>query len=319
MKISESEIIHNYFKSLTFKNKSALSLEDDIFYDKKKKLIFSTDTYVEGIHFLKSSNPKNFVKKIFRSSISDIYCKGTKPNVYFLSLSLNKTNNNWLNNFKKILSKESKKFDIYLGGGDTVKSNKLSITISTIGYIFKKPVLRSGAKPGEDLYVTGNLGESYIGLQILLKKLNFNKLNNYFKKIFYEPQLPTKFSNTLNLFASSSTDISDGFINDINNICKASKCGADIKFEDVPISRNMKKILKNNNLNFKNIFSRGDDYQILFTSKKKNRRLIELISKKTSTKISRVGKIISSKNVKLTNKGEMIDISRINTGYKHKF
>ena len=100
MKITESILINNFLKKLTFNHKNSLNLEDDIYYDPTRRMIFSTDTYEEGIHFFKYANPKNFIKKIFKASISDIYCKGFKPFSYFLSLSINKTNLSWFKNFK---------------------------------------------------------------------------------------------------------------------------------------------------------------------------------------------------------------------------
>ena len=142
MKISEYIIIKNYLRSLTFMNKNSLDLKDDVYYDSKRKLIFSTDTFEEDVHFINSSEPKNFVKKLFRSSISDIVCKGGQPEVYFLSLSLKKTNKNWLNSFTNELKKESIKYGLFLGGGDTIKSKKITITISVIGSIKQKPVFR---------------------------------------------------------------------------------------------------------------------------------------------------------------------------------
>ena len=97
MKITEQDIINKYLKKLTFNNKKSLKLNDDVYYDSQKKLIFSTDTYEEGTHFLDASLPEKFVKKIFRSSISDIFAKGVSPTTYFLSLSIPK---NGLKNLK---------------------------------------------------------------------------------------------------------------------------------------------------------------------------------------------------------------------------
>ena len=170
MKITEKIIIDNYLRPLTFKNKESLNLLDDVYFDKKKKIVFSTDTFIEGKHFLYSSRPEKFVKKIFRATISDILCKGAKPTVYFLSLGINKTNKKWLQKLKKELYKESKKFGIFLGGGDTVNSKNTTITISVIGKVKKSPILRSGAKVNDDIYITGNLGDSYLGLLLNLKK-----------------------------------------------------------------------------------------------------------------------------------------------------
>ncbi len=319
MKITESILINNFLKKLTFNHKNSLNLEDDIYYDPTRRMIFSTDTYEEGIHFFKYANPKNFIKKIFKASISDIYCKGFKPFSYFLSLSINKTNLSWFKNFKTELTKESKKHKMFLGGGDTIKSKKLSISISVLGYSNKKPILRSGAKIHNDVYITGNLGDSYLGLLIKKKKLNAGKYKKYFIQRFENPSLPIRFSSFLNKFATSSIDISDGLIKDMKSICSSSRCGVNLNYSDLPLSKNLKNFLKKDQDQFKNIFSRGDDYGILFTANKKHRKFINLTAKRTKTKVTRVGKIVAGKLVKLINGDKIINHSRVKSGYIHYF
>ena len=319
MKITEKIIIDNYLRPLTFKNKESLNLLDDVYFDKKKKIVFSTDTFIEGKHFLYASKPEKFVKKIFRATISDILCKGAKPTVYFLSLGINKTNKKWLQKLKKELYKESKKFGIFLGGGDTVNSKNTTITISVIGKVKKSPILRSGAKVNDDIYITGNLGDSYLGLLLNLKKKNFNNLNNYFKKQYCSPNLPLQFSQKLDIFASSSMDISDGLIVDLQNLCRSSSCGANIFFDKIPLSNNARKVSFNNKIKKSDIFLSGDDYQLLFTSQTKNRDLIKRISKTTKTKITCVGKIIHKKIINLHKGDKIIDLNGVKNGYIHTF
>ena len=318
MKLTESLIISNYLKKLTFKEKSALELKDDIFYDKKKKIVFSKDTYEENIHFLNSSVPKKFIKKIFRSSISDIICKGIAPKVYFLSLSIKKLNNKWLNSFTKCLKEDSKKYGLFLGGGDIVKSKKNSITISVLGYVTKKPILRSNAKINDDIYLTGNLGDSYLGLLVNLERLK-TKDSNYFINAYQKPDLKYKFSKQMYKFANSSIDLSDGLIKDLSSICRSSNCGAILDYVTLPFSSKAKKLFKKNRIKPKHIFSQGDDYQILFTASKKLRGQILLISKKTTTKVTRVGKIVVGKVVKMTSGSKNMDLSGIKTGFIHRF
>ena len=167
----EFEIIKKYFSKLSFKNKSSLNLNDDVFFDKTKKLVVSVDTYVEGVHFIDFKSPDLVIKKILRSSISDLICKGVNPKYYFISGSGNKKSFT-KKNLKKIsysLNQEQKKYSIYLSGGDTVFSKKLSFTITTIGFS-NNIIPRNRAKVNDDIYVTGNLGDSFIGLRILKKK-----------------------------------------------------------------------------------------------------------------------------------------------------
>ena len=317
--ITENKIINKYLKVLSFRNNKALNFSDDVYFDKSKKIIFSTDTYEEDIHFLNSNNPKKFAKKIFRSSISDIICKGCKPTVYFLSLSLRKVNLKWLKIFTNELYSDSKKYGLFLGGGDTIKSKKFSVTISVLGEVKHQPVLRKNAKQNEDIYVTGNLGNSYLGLLVNSKKKNFGKMNRSLIKSFLLPDLPFKFSKKINNFASSSMDISDGLLKDLNSLCTSSKCGAHIYYNYLPFSKNAQNLAKHKKVDLLNIFSKGDDYQILFTANKKFRRLISSTSKNTKTKVTRIGKVISTKTVKMTDKNIIFDLRHVKTGYIHKF
>lgn len=318
MKKNEVNIIDK-FKLLTFNNKRSLNLDDDIYYDSKLKLTYSIDTFEEDIHFLNSENPERFVKKIFRSSISDILSKGSIPIVYFISLSVKKINEKWINVFRNELLKESNKFNVYLGGGDTIKSKKLSVSISFIGHANKKPILRTGAKKNDDIYITGYLGDSFIGLQIIKKKLNLGKFNKFFIKSYEEPSLPYKFSKFLSKFATSSIDISDGFIKDLKTVCNVSKCGALIDFLSIPFSKQARISAKNKKIKLTEVFSNGDDFQTLFTAKPQYRNLIKSISNQTNVKISRVGVITLKKNVKIVNGDKIVSLSGDKTGYIHKF
>jgi thiamine-monophosphate kinase len=316
MKIPENKFIRDYLTKLTFKKKESLSLKDDVFFDKKKGYIFSLDTYEENVHFIKNSIPANFVQKIFRASISDIICKGVQPSVYFLSLAITKKKKNWLKSFITILNNEQKKFGLFLGGGDTIRSGKNSISFSVIGHT-EQPVLRNGAKNNDDIYVTRNLGDSYIGLQIIKKKINLRKHNNFYKSAYYKPNLPYVFSKYLKKVATSSTDISDGLMRDLKNICISSKCGALVDFASIPFSKKTSLLAIKKKFRLLEVFSHGDDYQIIFTSNKKNRRIIEKISLSTKTRISRIGRIVKGRDVKLNKNGVLINNKLTNTGYIH--
>ena len=170
--MNEFALIQKYFKKLTYNNPSALNLNDDVFFDKKNNVVVSSDTYVEGVHFLDFRKPDLVIKKIVRSSISDLYCKGVKPKFIFIGASGNNTSFSTknLDLIYKSLKQEQKKYKFKLSGGDTTKSNQTVFTITSIGYS-KKIVQRNKCKNNDDIYVTGNLGDSYLGLLLLKKKL----------------------------------------------------------------------------------------------------------------------------------------------------
>ena len=319
--MNEFALIEKYFKKLTYNNPSALELNDDVFFDKKHNVVLSTDTYVEGIHFLNFKNPDLVIKKIVRSSISDLYCKGVKPKFIFIGASGN--NNSFskknLNIISKSLKEEQKKYDLKLSGGDTTKSNKTIFTIISLGYS-KKIVQRNKCKDGDDIYVTGNIGDSYLGLQILKRNILLNKIKcNYFVKKYYLPDLPTKISSYLLNFANSSIDISDGLFGDLNKLINKSKLFYKVELNKIPISINLRKYLSKSKKKKINFISKGDDYQILFTSPKSKRNYIQKFFKKMNQKVTLIGNLTKdAKNNDIVDGDKRLKHAN-NEGYHHNF
>jgi thiamine-monophosphate kinase len=294
----EFELIKKYFSKLSKKSKSSLNLNDDVFFDKSNNIVVSVDTYNEGKHFLNFKNPSLVIRKVIRSSISDLICKGVNPKYYFLSGSGNRkafTNTN-LSKISKSLKAEQKKYNIILGGGDTVFSNKLSFTVTSIGFA-KKIVYRNKSNINDDVYVTGNLGDSFVGLLVLKNKIKINKkLSNYFINQYYKPEISHSLVNYLNKFATSSIDLSDGLISDLEKLTNNQNNSYQLFANKIPISNNLKLVISSKNLQKKNLISKGDDYQILFTANLKHRNLIAKISSLKRLKITRIGRILNSRH-----------------------
>tara|TARA_B100000767_G_scaffold243100_1_gene240554 strand:- start:284 stop:1243 length:960 start_codon:yes stop_codon:yes gene_type:complete len=317
----EFELIKNYFQKLSKKTQGALNLSDDVFYDKKNKLVVSVDTYIEGNHFLDFKRPDLVIKKIIRSSISDIICKGVKPKYYFISGAGNKKtfSKSNLSKISKSLNQEQNKYKIYLSGGDTVFSNKLSFTITSIGFS-NNIIYRNKAKIRDDIYVSGNLGDSYLGLLVLKKRIKLNNdLNKYFTNQYFMPNIKIQLANQLKKFANSSIDVSDGLLTDLDKLINNQKLSYKLNLKNIPISNNLKKTLKIKKLSKINFISRGDDYQVIFTASKSKSGIIKKISSNLGVKITKIG-IIQNKSLK----SSIIDqnnavIAVKNKGYLHKF
>ena len=235
----EFELIKNYFQKLSKKSPSALNLNDDVFFDKKNSLAVSVDTYVEGNHFIDFKKPELVIKKIIRSSISDLICKGINPKYYFISGSGNKKSFSKLNLSKisKSLNQEQNKYKIFLSGGDTVFSNKLSFTITSIGFA-NNIIYRNKAKINDDIYVSGNLGDSYLGLLVLKNKIKLNpKIKKYFTNQYFMPNIQFKLIDQINKFANTSIDISDGLLADLDKMINNQELSYKLFLKDIPISK----------------------------------------------------------------------------------
>ena len=317
----EFELIKNYFHKLAIKKSGALDLNDDVFFDKKNNLVVSVDTYVEGSHFVNFKKPDLVIKKIIRSSISDLICKGVKPKFYFISASGNKKSFSKSNLLKisNSLNQEQNKFKMFLGGGDTVFSNKLSFTVTSVGFS-KNIIYRNKAKINDDIYVSGNLGDSYIGLLVLKNKIKLsNFLNKYFVSQYFRPNIQFKLIDQIKKFANTSIDVSDGLLTDLDKMINSQNLSYKLNLKEIPISNNLKKVLAMKKLPKINYISNGDDYQILFSASKSKRGIIDKISTNSRIKLTKIGTIqnvhkksciLSDKNIKIIPK---------NKGYFHNF
>ena len=233
-----------------------------------KRLAISIDTYVEKVHFPNFKTPDLVIKKILRSSLSDLICKGVKPKYYFLSASGN-SKSLTKKNLKKISSSlllEQKRFNVELSGGDTVNSTINSFTCCVVGFS-NKIVKRHNSKIGDDIYISGYLGDSYLGLQILKKKFSLSKnLKKYFISKYYMPSINLKMVDFLQKFANTSIDISDGLLIDLSKMIRQQKYGFSIRLDDIKISNHLNNFLsRNKRLKIENTIINGDDYEIIFS------------------------------------------------------
>jgi thiamine-monophosphate kinase len=317
----EFELIKKYFLKLSKLNKSSLNLNDDVFFDKTKSLVISIDTYNQGSHFLDFKKPELVIKKIIRSSISDLICKGVLPRFYFISGSGNKKtfSKNNLSKISKSLKQEQDKYKISLCGGDTTFSNKLSFSITSLGYS-KNIIYRNKAKYNDDIYVTGNLGDSFIGLQFLQNRITSKKkIKDYFINKYYQPDIQIKLTKKILTFANTSIDISDGLVGDLEKMINKQNLSFMISENDIPISKNLENLIKRTKLKKSNLISNGDDYQVLFTANPTKSRIILHTSKKLDIKITKIGKIIQGrkKSIIIDQKGKQIEVKC--KGYTHQF
>ena len=319
--MDEFTIIKKYFQKITINNPGAKKLNDDVFFDKKNNLVVSIDTYNEGVHFPNFKYPNLVIRKVLRSSISDLISKGVKPEYYFFSGSGNKKNFTKKNliMISRSLKLEQKKYNLKLSGGDTTNSNKVSFSISIIGFS-KSIIERNKAKLNDDIYITGNIGDSYVGLKAIKNNIKIDsKLKKYFINQFYSPNLPLKIYKQMHKFANTSMDISDGLISDMKKLINTQNLSFEIDINKIPVSKKLKIYLKKYNKKKNHYLFNGDDYQILFTASKKKRSFIKSIAIKMNQKITQIGKINqgNKKNlIKLGNKSlNLTDFE----GYSHKF
>ena len=299
--ISESHIINKYLKKLNFNKKESFNFSNDGGFLKSKinkDIVVTNDGIVEGVDFYKNDSPESIAQKIITYNLSDLSSMGAMPYCYTLSLSLSSyIDNLWLNRFSKALFYLQNKYNFFLLGGDIGKSKQLNISASFYGYVKKNLIIkRDKSKIGDSVWVSGNIGQSYIGLLLKQKKICINKnFENYFIKKYLFPE-PCMLGKAIINLVNSCIDISDGFIGDLSKLL-TSKIGVDLFIDDIPFSKNTKKLIERKIIKTSSLLNAGDDYEIIFTSSPKNDAKILQIASKNRTKITKVGRIIDKKGI----------------------
>jgi len=302
--LSEEVIINSLLKKLNFNKKGTFNFENDAAYlslAKNYKTIVTTDSITENIDFFYNDPPESVAQKLVCVNLSDLSAMGSTPVAYTLNLSLNaRININWLKRFTNRLFKLQKKYNFYLLGGDISKSSELTFSANFFGKAKLKDILsQNKCSLGNDIWITGNLGNSYLGYRILMKsKIKVSNKDAEFYKNSYLYPSPCMFGSIAYKFISAATDISDGFYGDLNKILN-NKVGAIINKKDLLISENFRNIISTNKfkISIEDILSWGDDYELVFTANKKFRNQINNLGKINNTKLINIGTIIKYKGI----------------------
>jgi len=268
MHLNEFDLIARYFKSPALSREDVLvGIGDDAAIVKilpNQQLAITTDTLVSDVHFFHETPAADIAYKSLAVNLSDLAAMGATPAWFTLALTLPQVDHHWLHAFSKELFLLANSVNIALIGGDTTKG-PLSITIQVMGFIpLQKGLLRSSAKPGDKIYVTGTLGDAGLALQEY--KMGHLKQSPHADFLWQRLMRPTPrlaIGKALRDIASSCIDISDGLAADLNHILEASGVGAKLDIAKLPLSPALQAIdHKQASLL---ALTAGDDYELCFT------------------------------------------------------
>ncbi len=243
----------------------------------KQTLAISTDTLVSGIHFLPDIDPADLAYKALAVNVSDLAAMGADPAWLTLALTLPSVDEAWLQAFSDSLFEQLDYYDMQLIGGDTTKG-PLSMTLGIHGYVpVGRALKRSGAKPGDWIYVTGTPGDSAAGLAILQNRLTVSDKTDsaYLVQRHLRPTPRILQGQALRDLASSAIDLSDGLVSDLGHILKASECGARIDLDALPYSEAMQRHVDGEQA-MRWALSGGEDYELCFTVPELNRGALDV-------------------------------------------
>jgi thiamine-monophosphate kinase len=323
---SEFQLIQSYFSEPSGDNRKdvELGIGDDcaiVHPEPGKRLAFSIDTLIAGVHFPENTPPDAVAHKALAVNLSDLAAMGAEPSWFTLALTLPASDSAWLHAFSSALFQLARQYNIQLIGGDTTHG-PLTITIQVCGYLDEKyALMRSGAQVDDIIAVTGPLGGAAMGLKLALQSTQSNSEQHY-SRCLTEAQKQAALNKLnypvpriaegqfLKQFAHAALDLSDGLISDLKHILNASRVGAVIQLDQLPLAESLACL--DDAEAWQLALGGGDDYELCFT-------LTETSWQKVSQQFPQftaIGRITRDPGLRFLNRhGQMIQITA--GGYDH--
>ena len=307
MPMNEFAMIEAFFKSLAGRAgglRPDLGIGDDcalVTVPHGKQLAITTDTLIDGVHFPQESFPFDIGYKALAVNLSDLAAMGARPAWYTLSLSLPAFSANWITRFCEGLEAMMQEQPVSLIGGDTTRG-PLSVTIQAMGLVDSGCALRrDGARVGDDIYVSGRIGEAGAGLRLVQGKIRAESAPQQAAvERLNRPRPRNELGIALSSVASACIDVSDGLLADLGHLLNRSGVGADIDMNKVPLAAVLNSPHEVVRLDLPDpsplavrrfAVSAGDDYELCFTASPTVRMQVSALAQRAGVEVTRFGTV----------------------------
>ena len=300
--MGEFDLIERYFKKPV--RHADLGIGDDcalLSATPGHQLAISTDMLVEGRHFLSTVQPKHLGHKALAVNLSDLAACGARPKAFLLSLAMPRADTQWLEGFSQGLFALAQQHGCELIGGDTTQG-PLNISITVLGEVPQgQALLRSGAQAGDDLYVSGTVGDARLALEALRGHISLPEaVFNAARARMETPTPRVQLGMALRGIASAAADISDGLLGDLGHILKASGVGARIEW---PLAASLMGSCRAwpcpSTLMQTCVLSGGDDYELVFTAPAACREQVTAAAAQAQTPVTRIGTLVTGSGIEV--------------------
>lgn len=322
-RIGEFELIARYFAPLARGFAGAGGLKSDNAFlaaDPRQDLVVKTDTVVSGVHFLADEAPMRVAAKALRVCLSDLAAGGAVPFAYQLSLALPKAwTETWVAGFARGLAADQRRYGMALCGGDTVVTpGPLTVTVTAFGKVARgRGIRRDGARAGDELWVTGTIGDGALGLLAARGKLGglAARKRAALERRFRLPQPRSALGRSLVGIPTAAADISDGLLADAGHIADASGLAIWIEREAVPLSNAARDAVTEKPALWAAVLGGGDDYELVLAVPPRRRAALLAVSRASGVSVARIGRFTNGEGVRLTVGGKPAAAAR--KGYVH--
>lgn len=318
MAASESQLIERYFRELGASREDiVLGIGDDaalLRVPGNCELVLTTDALIEGVHFLPGAPARALGHRALAVNLSDIAAMGASPSWALLSLNLPVADEAWLREFAAGFGALARSHDVALVGGN-LSRGALSITVELAGLVPTGQALRrDGARAGDELYLSGSVGDAACGLELLRGEVTVPAAEAaYLQRRFEYPTPRVALGQALRGIASACIDISDGVYIDASRLLAASGCGAKLEIERLPVSEPLRRALGEQS--WRTALCGGEDYELCFTAPPAQAAAVVATAARTGQAVTRIGALYPGTGLTLTAGGSVMQFSP--SGFDH--
>jgi thiamine-monophosphate kinase len=304
----ESDLVQRYFPALARRGDVLKGIGDDgavVRPPPGSELVATLDTMVEGVHFLARTSAISLGHKALAVNLSDLAAMGAEPAWILLGLTLPRPDEHWLGGFSEGLLGLADRHTVELVGGDLTRG-PLAITVQATGVVpSDQAILRSGAQPGDSVFVTGTIGDAGLALAAIRGELELTpKQLTYCLSRLNEPLPRVAEGLALRTLATAAIDVSDGLASDLERITSVSGVGARVELTHIPLSSAARAVF-GSEVDWNLVLSSGDDYELLFTAPTENVATIERQFSRLDCDLSHIGYIEAKSGLRYAVEGAL--------------
>lgn len=313
--MAEHAHIARFFAPLSQGDAGSFALTDDaaiLTPPQGYQLVATTDSVIAGTHVMADATPAQIAQKLMRRNLSDLAAMGAVPWRYLLNLHTPALPDDWFADFTDALASEQRQFNLVLAGGDSTRGDSaVHATITCLGLVQGPPLLRSNAKAGDTIYVSGTVGDAALGLQLLQQTLTTTSAGTAsLTRRYHTPEPRLSLGGMLRGVGHAVIDVSDGLLADAGHIAKASGVQLRLQRDAIPLSESAQEILTTQDV-WHTILTGGDDYELLFTAPASEQEEIAALSEDLRLRITAIG-VVAEGN------GVMLDGVPATGGWEHR-
>lgn len=291
----EFALIARHFRPLA--GDGALDLADDaavLDIPPGRQLVIAADAMVEGVHYLPEDPPETVGRKLMRVNLSDLAAMGAVPLGYLMTTVLPRsTPDSWIAGFARGLAEDQRGFGLTVLGGDTAATpGPTCLSLTILGTVAPGAALRrAGARPGDDVWVSGTIGDGALGLRVLRGELPADA-EGHLARRYRLPEPRLALGQAIAGIARAGMDVSDGLVQDLGHLCRAAGCGAEVEAAAVPLSPAARALVARDPGLLPALLTGGDDYELLFAAAPEAAGAVRDAAARAGTPATRIGRMV---------------------------